>query len=243
MKPILILRFSSDDGPGYFAEFLDARGVAWTLVCVDRGEPVPASLEAFSALVLMGGPMSVNDPLPWIPGVLELIREAMARSAPVLGHCLGGQLMSRALGGAVGVNAVKEIGWQPVVPEDNAVAREWLGELAAAPLRVFQWHGDTFSLPPGATRILGGAACAEQAFVVGDSLAMQCHVEMTPDMVHEWCGDWAAEQVAVSPSVESPQAIAQGIAVHLTPMRRLSDRLYARWLDGVNRRAQPSTTR
>lgn len=76
----------------------------------------------------MGGPMSVNDDLPWIDPELTLIRQAVANDIPVLGHCLGGQLISKALGGVVGKNPVKEIGWGEVSVADNPVAREWFGE-------------------------------------------------------------------------------------------------------------------
>jgi GMP synthase-like glutamine amidotransferase len=243
VNPVLILRFSADDGPGYFAEFLDARKVPWSLVCIDRGEPVPSSLEPFSGLVLMGGPMSVNDELPWIPKVLDLVRLAFEESQPVLGHCLGGQLMSKAQGGVVSVNAVKEIGWQPITPESNDIAREWLGAHAGgAPIKVFQWHGETFSLPPGATRILRGDACANQAFVIGNSLAMQCHVEMQAAMIDAWCDDWAAENVNTSSSVQSVETILAGIATELDAMRKLSDALYGQWLAGVYHHSTQSSS-
>lgn len=206
------------------------------MFAIDTGDTVPDSLDDFSGLVLMGGPMSANDPLPWIPKVLELVRAAQSRATPVLGHCLGGQLMSKALGGEVGVNPVKEIGWQPVTAEDNAAAREWLGDWTGQTFRVFQWHGDTFSIPPGATRILVGDACANQAYAIGKSLGMQCHIEMTPDMVREWCGDWSSEGVGISSSVEAPTQITKGIDTHLRPMRVVADRLYAKWLEGTRRR-------
>lgn len=235
MKPIVILRFSAEDGPGYFASFLDAQRVPWTLFAIDEGNDPPSSLDDFSGLVLMGGPMSANDALPWIPKVLALIREARARDTPVLGHCLGGQLMSKALGGTVTLNAVKEIGWQPALAETHDAARDWLGPLAGQSMRVFQWHGETFSIPPGATRILTGEACANQAFVIGASLGMQCHIEMTPDMVQDWCGDWNTEGVGISSSVEAPGQIAIGIGTHLKTMRVVADQLYAKWLDGAKR--------
>ena len=109
MKPVAIFRHSPTEGPGYFATYLDSRDLPWRLVALDRGEPVPADPQDFSGLVFMGGPMSVNDDLPWIEPVLALIRGATAGGVPVLGHCLGGQLMSKALGGSVGRNRVKEI--------------------------------------------------------------------------------------------------------------------------------------
>ena len=101
MKPVAIFRHSPGEGPGYFATFLEGRSLPSQLLTLDEGEAVPAAPDAFSGLCFMGGPMSVNDPLPWIPPVLALIRQAVAQNVPVIGHCLGGQLMSKALGGQV----------------------------------------------------------------------------------------------------------------------------------------------
>ena len=109
MKPIAIFRHASQEGPGYLAEFLDEREIPWQLIAIDAGAAVPSGVDAFAGLVFMGGPMSVNDDLPWIPPVLALIRDAVAGDIPVLGHCLGGQLISRALGGTVSRNPVKEV--------------------------------------------------------------------------------------------------------------------------------------
>ena len=101
MKPVAIFRHSPSEGPGYLAPCLDRSRVPWQLIRVDAGDVLPGDVEPFSGLVFMGGPMSVNDDLPWIAPVLELIRSAVAKDVPVLGHCLGGQLMSKALGGTV----------------------------------------------------------------------------------------------------------------------------------------------
>ena len=240
MKPVAIFRFSSDDGPGYFASFLDRHSVPWRIFKIDEGEAIPplaVALEKFSGFCFMGGPMSVNDKLPWIPPMLEVIRAASARGTPCIGHCLGGQLMSKALGGVVSENTVKEIGWNPVVTEDNASAREWLGEDMTAPstLTTFQWHGETFSLPAGATRILTSEVCANQAYVIGDSLSMQCHPEMTSAMINEWCGDWAAEKVIASKSVQRPEEMQRSMESNLVALRTLADRLYTRWIAGLRR--------
>src|SRR5438093_686225 len=109
MKPIAIFQHSPTEGPGYFASFLTENRIPWQLFLIDADDSVPTDPELFSGLALMGGPMGVNDPLPWIPKVLELIRAAVTRDIPVIGHCLGGQLMAKALGGSVTVNSVKEI--------------------------------------------------------------------------------------------------------------------------------------
>ena len=128
MKPVAIFRHAPSEGPGYFATFLDSHGIPWQLFRIDAGEALPADARQFSGLVFMGGPMSVNDDLPWIPHSLELIRQAAQADIPVLGHCLGGQLMAKALGGVVGRNPVKEIGWGEVVVANNATANTWFGE-------------------------------------------------------------------------------------------------------------------
>src|SRR5689334_22495575 len=101
MKSIAIFRHSPTEGPGYFATYLDRAHRSWTLISIDEGEPVPEDAARFAGLVFMGGPMSVNHDLPWIPKILRLINDAAAKDVPVLGHCLGAQLMSKALGGEV----------------------------------------------------------------------------------------------------------------------------------------------
>ncbi len=235
MKPVAIFCFSVEDGPGYCASFLDRHSIPWTLVQIDREHTVPKDLDVYSGFVFMGGPMSAYDPLPWIAPVLELIRNAVTAGKPCLGHCLGGQLMSKALGGEVVKSPVKEIGWNPIRAESSEVARHWLGDEFANGL-AFQWHGDTFSIPPGATRILAGDACANQAYVIGNSLGMQCHTEMTPEAITNWCRDWASEHADPNlPSVQTPEEILAGIGENLPVLRGLADRLYTVWIEGLPR--------
>jgi len=235
MKPVAIFRFSAEDGPGYCASFLDRHSIPWVLMPIDRGQSVPTDLDAYSGFVFMGGPMSAYDPLPWIPPILDLIRKAISAGKPCLGHCLGGQLMSTALGGEVVRNPVKEIGWNPIRAEASDLARHWLGDGFGNGL-AFQWHGDTFSIPPGATRILAGDACANQAYAIGNSLGMQCHTEMTPEAIAIWCKDWAAEQADPNlASVQTPEEIVAGIDENLPVLRSLADRLYTVWIEGLLR--------
>ena len=233
MKPIAIFRHAPTEGPGHFASFLDARKLPWKIIAVDAGEAVPVSPEAYSGLVFMGGPMSVNDDLPWIPQVLNLIRAAVKADIPVLGHCLGGQLIAKALGGEVSRNPIKEIGWGRVAVADNPEARHWFGDLAG--FEAFHWHGETFSLPPGATRILESPHCANQAYVQGKHLGMQCHVEMTEAMIREWCAVGAEEIAAAqSPAVQTPEAMIALNGANLPPLNRTAERLYSRWIEGLN---------
>ena len=237
MLPVAIFRHAPTEGPGYFAIFLEQQGIPWRLIAIDEGEPVPAAVDGFSGLCFMGGPMSVNDPLPWIEPVCALIREAAARNVPVIGHCLGGQLMSKALGGAITRNQVKELGWGEATGKDNATARHWLGDYAGKVGTVFHWHGETFSIPPGATRLFASQYCANQMFALGPHLGMQCHVEMTPEMISAWCEQWADEAATAAdqPSVQTPEAMQAEIGERLPVMRRLSEQLYSVWIKGLQR--------
>ncbi|MGA9396385.1 MAG: type 1 glutamine amidotransferase [Azonexus sp.] len=237
MLPVAIFRHTPTEGPGYFAIFLEQHGIPWRLIAIDAGEPLPVTVDGFSGLCFMGGPMSVNDALPWIETVCALIRDAVAKDLPVIGHCLGGQLMSKALGGTVTRNPVKEIGWGKVAGADSAPARAWLGPYAGKSCTVFQWHGETFSIPSGATRLSSNVHCNNQMFALGPHLAMQCHVEMTPEMIATWCGQWSAEAAAVADqaSVQTPAEMLGGIGERLPVMRQLSEQLYAVWIKGLVR--------
>ena len=233
MKPVAIFRHSPTEGPGYFATYLDARGVPWQLVALDQGEAVPGRTDGFSGLVFMGGPMSVNDALPWIAPVLALIRSAVAADVPVLGHCLGGQLMAKALGGQVGRNPVKEIGWGEIKVADNEQAREWFGPDVSR-FESFHWHGETFTIPPGAVRIMGNRHCENQGFVTGKNLGMQCHVEMTEELIESWCDSGAVEiATANSPAVQTVEQMRAGMQLKLTALRAIAVRLYDHWIGGL----------
>ena len=229
MKPIAIFRHSPTEGPGYFADYLDAHGLPWRIVRIDQGEAVPSDPREFAGLVLMGGPMSVNDDLPWIPPVLEAIRRAVDTGVPCLGHCLGGQLMSKALGGEVTRSPVKEIGWGMVEVADGADARRWFGDVRE--FLSFHWHGETFSIPRGAARILGSPYCANQAFALGPHLGMQCHVEMTPEMIRRWYADAGDELHGhIGPSVQTPEQAGERIAERVRDLNAVAARLYDHWV-------------
>lgn len=235
MRPVVVFRFSRIEGSGYLGEFLTRKGILWDQLNIDAGDSVPDDINGYSGLVLMGGPMSANDDLPWIPPLLELIRRAVAQGIPVLGHCLGGQLMSKALGGTVGRNPVREIGWGEVSKVGHHPAPDWLGALPAA-FEVFQWHGETFSIPEGAERLLESPFCANQAFLLNNlHLGLQCHIEMTATMIQAWCEADAAElaRTAGEPAVQQPAAMLEDAPARLDALHRVADILYGKWANGL----------
>jgi len=229
MKPVAIFRHIPIEGPGYFATFLDNNHIPWRLIKIDAGEKLPVGIDEFSGLVFMGGTMSVNDDLPWIGQELSLIRQAVAADVPVLGHCLGGQLMAKALGGVISANPVKEMGWGEVTVPDNAVAREWFGDLSG--FNSFHWHGEAFSIPQDATCILSSPYCANQAFALGMHLGMQCHVEMTERLVIDWCSVGAEELASFNePSVQPLEEIEKDLPERVAALNAVAERLYKKWI-------------
>lgn len=237
MKPVAIFRHTLTEGPAYFATYLERKRIPYQVIRIDAGDPVPEDTTAYSGLCFMGGPMSVNDPLSWIAPVLALIREAVARDVPVIGHCLGGQLMAKALGAPVTRNPVKEIGWGTVDALDHPEAQRWLGGDLRSFLS-FHWHGETFAIPDGATRIMASPWCANQAFALGKHFGMQCHVEMTEDMIRTWCRDWAKEVEALASrvvSVQTPAEMETGISGKVRALNAVADRIYDRWITGLAR--------
>jgi len=235
MKPVAIFRHVSIEGPGYLTEVFDEQNIPWQLIAIDSGDPVPKNAMDYSGLVFMGGPMSVNDDLPWIATVQGLIRDAFANDIPLLGHCLGGQLMSKALGGKVTSNPVKEIGWGEVTVLDDDVARSWFG--SERTFSAFHWHGETFSIPRGATPVLSSEYCLNQAWAWGKHFALQCHVEMTSEMIETWCIAGADELAASinSPAVFSASEIHEQTTGKLIQLQNIATHLYGNWVTGLGR--------
>ncbi|MFV1997140.1 MAG: type 1 glutamine amidotransferase [Acidiferrobacterales bacterium] len=232
MSEVLIIKHVAHEGPGYLTDFLDKQDVAYRVFAIDAGRPLPTSLDGVSGLVLMGGPMSATDNLPWIEPTLDLIRLAFDSDLPMLGHCLGGQLMAKALGATIRTNPVPEYGWLPVRVSDNTTARDWFGE-ARTDFDGFHWHGETFDLPEGATHVLGSTFCRNQAFVYGSSLAMQCHIEMTADLVLDWVNRADDDTLLPAASIQSAHDILDDLDNKITLLQSNADTVYARWLGGL----------
>lgn len=177
--------------------------------------------------------MSVNDALPWIPPELDLIRQAVAKDVPVLGHCLGGQLIAKALGGTVSRTPIKEIGWGEVQVSEGPVARSWFGAQRHG-FVTFHWHGETFSIPPAATPILSSSWCQNQGYALGPHLGLQCHIEMTEELVRSWCATGAAEIARrPGPGVQPVERILADLDARLGALQSVADHVYRHWLGGL----------
>ena len=233
MKPVLILQHLTQDGPAYLGLWLHERSVPFEVFNTQAGEAFPAQVGGYSALAVLGGEMSANDPLPALRDAERLILQAMDSGVPVLGHCLGGQLMARALGARVVDSPRPEIGWQRLHIRPGAEARAWFGERDEA--RVFQWHYEAFELPAGATGLAHSEACPHQAFAIGPHLAIQFHVELDEAKLHAWAGadDQRFKAVLGEPSVQSGAEMLRDAQHHLSRQQALAAHIYSRWLSGA----------
>jgi len=230
VKPVLILQHLDADGPAYLCRRLREQGRSFEVFNSERGQHFPASMRGHAALAVLGGEMSANDPLPSLRDAERLILESMHAGLPVLGHCLGGQLMARALGAAVIDSPAPEIGWHRVTLLPHEDARQWFGERDSA--TVFQWHYDAFELPAGAQPLARSGACPHQAFSIGPHLAMQFHVELDEAKLAAWATahDERFFAAATLPTVQTAAQMMEGSRAHLAAQQRLARRVYARWL-------------
>ena len=231
MRPVLILQHQTPERPAYLVTWLMQHNVPYETRCAGAGQEFPQSIEPYSALAVMGGGMSANDPLLSNRQAEILILQAMRLDRPVIGHCLGGQLMSRALGGTISTSPQPEIGWQSIEYADTPEVETWFGTNPTP--RVIQWHYETFSIPAGATRLAASTSCPNQAWALGPHLAMQFHIEMDEIKAREWAMDedpkWAAAR-AQYVSVQDRDGILNGIEPNLSQHQATADHIYRTWL-------------
>ena len=166
-----------------------------------QNDPVPTSPLGYDTIVILGGPMSVYDDLPYLQKEQELIRNAMKNDTPVLGICLGSQLIAQAAGGRVYKGKKKEIGWYNVYltpASSNDIFRGFTDKT----IRIFHWHGDTYDLPANA-KILAYSDLYPQAFRIGSAVGIQFHFEVDEPLIQTWMKEYSAELAAEKIEPES----------------------------------------
>lgn len=229
MAPVLAFRHVPYEPLGLIGDALRRHAIDFEYVDLFQasGSLIPPA--DARALIFMGGPMSANDDLPFIRQELRYIAQAALQNKPLLGVCLGAQLIALALGARVFQNPVKEIGWAPV---DFTAAAEGDFLFQGLPQRqmMFHWHHDTFELPPGAELLASSAACRHQAYRVGDRIyGLQFHLEVTAATISDWCaqdancGDVRELEVPID-----PRAYSAGMA-------QTAGIVFARWCDLIQR--------
>ena len=232
-KDVLIFLHMDDDYPGYIADFLDRKKIPYRIIRGYRNEAIPELDVSIAGLVFMGGVMSANDDIDWLKQELSLIKRALDKGMPILGHCLGGQLISKALGQTVIKNPQQEIGWHHCHRTQSKHADEWLGS-CEDPFIMFHWHNETFALPEDAKLLFSSQHCHNQAYSYGDNvLAMQCHVEMTEPLIISWTDTWKDDLVYDSTSEQSYDQIRSKLTEKISQLNQVADSLYGRWVKSL----------
>jgi GMP synthase-like glutamine amidotransferase len=188
---VLVLKHAPSEGPGTLGSFLESHGVDLATVNLCDGMPLPSAHRGAAAVLVLGGPMSANDDeqYPYLTEECRFLRETARSGIPVLGICLGAQLLARAFGGRVAKAPREEVGFSRVRVTPDGESDALFAGLGRE-LEVFQWHADTFSLPDSAALLAAGENCRNQAFRVGGpAYGLQFHVEVTRNMVADWLAD------------------------------------------------------
>ncbi len=224
MKRVVVIQQVPHERLGTFEGLLKAAGCLITTLRapVEKSWPSPSE---FDGLVVLGGPQSVYEQgtYPFLARELAFLREALAAKRPILGVCLGAQLLAAALGASVTKNPQKEIGWYPVMREPGADG-DPLFEPFGQTETVFQWHGDTFALPKGAVRLASSPLCNEQAFRYRDNVyGLQFHAEVTEAMIRAWMQNTGNKaELAKLKGIVDPAAIKRQTPQHIGRLAELS---------------------
>lgn len=225
-KPLRIFRHIDCEGPAYFQTLLEQQQLPFELIRIDEGEEINNDLESTSGLIFMGGSMSVNDPIDWIKEEMSLIASAIEKNIPVMGICLGSQLMAKAMGSRVYPGPCMELGWAPVKCVNTTT---WTQELPDE-LTVFHWHGETFDLPTGATNIFANDRYANQGFVMGPHLGLQFHLEMEEDVINEWLDRYPQDLEKRCEQDHDKQTILKQTSEHIQSLQEHAAVLFRHWL-------------
>lgn len=228
MTQVTIVQHVEPEGPGLIARALAAHGLASHLVRVHRGEPIPSSLEGVAGLVVLGGPMGVSDAstLWHLRDEMRLIERALSADLPVLGVCLGSQLLAATLGASVGPGPGKEIGWHSVTLAEPAATDPLLGPVERC-FQAFHWHGDAFSLPAGARPLASSELTACQAFRYGRAAyGLLFHLEVDAAQITRMVEVFRDEVVDAG---IDPRLIAEDTTRFLPRLEPIGQGVFARW--------------
>jgi GMP synthase-like glutamine amidotransferase len=224
---VLAFRHVEFESLGQIESALGARGIGIDYADLYRPGARAPALDDCAGLIFMGGPMSANDSLDFLDWESRAIRWALARERPILGVCLGAQLIAKTLGARVYPNRRKEIGWFEI-HFTAAAARDPLFHGLSGPETVFHWHGETFDLPDAAVHLAWSEHCRQQAFRYGDRVwGLQFHLEVTPAMIADWCS-----QDVNCPDLRELNALPDP-ALHAGRLEALSGQVFGRWCEGT----------
>ncbi|HEY7219498.1 MAG TPA: gamma-glutamyl-gamma-aminobutyrate hydrolase family protein [Candidatus Binatia bacterium] len=233
MKKLLVLQHVAHELLGTLNPLLKRSGFRIRYVNFARHPDAEPNLDGYNGLVILGGPMSVNDAgrLPHLSTEMRLIEEALQRNLPVLGICLGAQLIAKTLGADVYPNLEKEIGWYDVSPTDEAESDPLLLEFKETE-KIFQWHGETFDIPKSTRHLAFSSLCTNQAFRYGDNVyGFQFHLEVDEPMIHRWLRVAENRREIAALGTIDPEGIYRDTLAHMTRLHHLSTRVFGEFIN------------
>jgi GMP synthase (glutamine-hydrolysing) len=228
MSEILVLQHQTCEPLGAIEPALQRANHTIRVIQTQHGQAVPQDIEGSVGLIIMGGPMGVyeQDRYSFLGDEIRLIQHALKREIPILGICLGAQLLAAALGSPVRPGQKKEIGWHPVMLTSEA-AVDPLWQDIPATFTGFHWHGDFFEKPHGAVSLASSALTPCQAFRYGAAVyGLQFHIEVTETMIQDWVTLFVGELTETN---TDPATILEGIPRYLTPMHEIAQTVFDRW--------------
>jgi len=235
VNEVLVFQHDPFEDLGFFAEVLEKLGADYRVVRLFHGEMPEEELRNVDSLIVLGGPMGVDeeDSFPFLRWEKRIIRAAIDESVPVLGICLGAQLIASTLGAQVFHGPVKEIGWNPISITPHGQVDSLLGYLPEN-ATVFQWHGDGFELPAGAICLASSAHYSTQAFRLGKIVyGLQFHLEVTPRMIERWI-DQRSKDLALAAYV-LPDKILADTPSYAPTLKYYAERFLSEFLRRVSR--------
>lgn len=236
MSRILVFQHVAAEPLGTLDPLIRARGHRIRFVNFQRDPEAQPNVDRYHGLVVLGGPMNVDEQTarPHLRTELRAIERLLSQGKPVLGICLGAQLLAHALGARIGRIDTPEIGWYPVEATANGLLDPVIAPLGGS-TAVFQWHGCHFELPDGAVHLARSTQCEQQAFRWGDrAYGLQFHLEMDAPLIERWLSTPAyRDELAAAGLPHDAAAIRIQTAAHLATMNQRADAVFNRFLDLV----------
>jgi len=238
LKPVLVFQNVAHESLGIIADVLREAGLEFRYA--NLFDEVPSSFDPseLAGLVVLGGPMNVDEitKYPYLADEVQLIRQSLDAQVPLLGICLGAQLLAKSLGSCVYPAPRKEIGWYTITTTPQAASDPLLGHLRPAET-VFQWHGDTFDLPDGAVNLASSPVCEDQAYRYGDrAYGLQFHVEVTSQMIDDWLDEpGGCQEIAELDYIDADEIRGQ-VAERLPKMHSIARPMFQTFADWCRQR-------
>lgn len=232
MKPILIFTHADCEPPGYYTQLLKSLGLAYRQTCLLVGKSSDINPENYSGLVFMGGPGNVNQPEDWMILEIAIIHKALKQNVPVLGICLGAQMLCLAMGGKVRQGSSVEVGWHQVELTRKGLEHPLFSRLPMQ-FNTFHWHAH-HCIPPQGIPVLASSECTEcQAFAFGKNLALQFHLEMDVNTIKTLISLYSSDLAGDSHCSQNKELVLQDIENRCEQNFQLADIIVADWFKSL----------